>query len=49
MNKRLALITVLLFGLGVVLASCAGMQVKPTARISRLRKSPLEGIDGAPV
>jgi hypothetical protein len=30
MNKRLALITVLLFGLGVVLASCAGMQVKPT-------------------
>ena len=31
MNKRLALlITVLLFGLGVVLASCAGVQVKPT-------------------
>ena len=30
MNKRLALITVLLFGLGVVLASCAGMQAKPS-------------------
>ncbi len=30
MKKRLALITVLLFGLGVVLASCAGMPVKPT-------------------
>jgi hypothetical protein len=33
MNKRLALITVLLFGLGVVLASCAQMKstAKPTA------------------
>ncbi len=30
MNKRLALITVLLFGLGVLLASCASVQVKPT-------------------
>jgi len=30
MNKRLALLTVLIFGLGLLLASCAGMQ-KPTA------------------
>ena len=30
MNKRIVLMTVLIFGLGVILASCAGMQVKPT-------------------
>ena len=30
MNKRLALLTALIFGMGVILASCAGMQ-KPTA------------------
>ena len=31
MNKKMVLMTVLVFGLGVVLASCAGMQqVKPT-------------------
>jgi hypothetical protein len=31
MYKRLALMTVLLFGLAVVFASCAGMPAKPTA------------------
>jgi hypothetical protein len=31
MNKKLALMTVLIFGLAVVFASCAGMQTKPTA------------------
>ncbi len=30
MNKKMVLMTVLIFGLGVILASCAGMQVKPT-------------------
>ncbi len=31
MNKRLILIMALMFGLGVVLAACAGVAVKPTA------------------
>lgn len=31
MNKRLALMTVLVFGLAVLFTSCAGMQTKPTA------------------
>jgi LEA14-like dessication related protein len=31
MKRRLALLTLFIFGLGVVLASCAGMTVKPTA------------------
>ncbi|MFH1350905.1 MAG: hypothetical protein ABII26_08190 [Pseudomonadota bacterium] len=31
MNKKLALMTILVFGLAVVLASCAGMATKPTA------------------
>jgi hypothetical protein len=31
MNKRQALMTVLIFGLAVLFASCAGMQTKPTA------------------
>jgi hypothetical protein len=31
MRKKLVLMTVLLFGLSVVLCSCAGMQTKPTA------------------
>ena len=30
MNKKMVLMTVLIFGLGVILASCAGVQVKPT-------------------
>jgi len=30
MNKKLVAMTVVLFGLGVVLASCAGMMTKPT-------------------
>jgi hypothetical protein len=30
MNKRIVLMTVLIFGLGVILTSCAGVQVKPT-------------------
>ena len=31
MKKKVVLMTVLFFGLGVILASCAGMQTKPTA------------------
>jgi hypothetical protein len=31
MKKKLVLMTILFFGLGVILASCAGMQTKPTA------------------
>lgn len=31
MKKKLVLITILFFGLGVILASCAAMQTKPTA------------------
>ena len=31
MNKKLVLMTVLLFGLGIVFTSCVGMQVTPTA------------------
>jgi hypothetical protein len=31
MNKRLALMTVLIFGMGALFFSCAGMQTKPTA------------------
>lgn len=31
MNKRLALIIALFFGMGVIFASCAGMATKPTA------------------
>ena len=30
MSKKMVLMTALIFGLGVVLASCTGVQVKPT-------------------
>ncbi len=31
MSKKLAILTVLFFGMGIILTSCVGMQVKPTS------------------
>ena len=46
MNKKMVLMTVLIFGLGVLLASCAGMQqVKPTAANFKAPEIALEGIE----
>ena len=45
MNKRIILMTVLIFGLGVILASCAGMQVKPTEANFKAPEMALEGIE----
>jgi len=45
MNKRIVLMTVLIFGLGVILASCAGVQVKPTETNFKAPEISLEGIE----
>lgn len=45
MNKRIVLMTVLIFGLGVILASCAGVQVKPTEANLKAPEIALEGIE----
>ncbi|MBW1689293.1 MAG: hypothetical protein JRI71_13930 [Deltaproteobacteria bacterium] len=45
MNKRLALITVLIFGMGLLFFSCAGMQTKPTAANFKAPKIALEMIE----
>jgi len=45
MNKRLVLMTVLVFGLAVLFASCAGMQIKPTAANFKAPVIDIEMID----
>lgn len=45
MNKRLALIIALVFGMGVVFASCAGMATKPTAANFKAPVIALESVE----
>ena len=45
MNKRRALMTVLIFGLAVLFASCAGIQTKPTAANFKAPAIDIEMID----
>ncbi|MBW2346174.1 MAG: hypothetical protein JRF53_19705 [Deltaproteobacteria bacterium] len=45
MKKKLVLMTVLLFGLAVVFASCAGMQAKPTEANFKSPKITLESFE----